>query len=406
MKERPAVFGSPPKAKVRLHAIDVFRALTMMLMIFVNDLWTLKHIPGWLDHVPAKVDGLGLADVVFPAFLFIVGLSIPYAIANRQAKGDSNFNIAAHIIIRSLALIIMGVFHVNLESYNHELTLLPKPVWQILITIGFFLVWLDYSRWKKIQLKPYLQGLGIIMLIALAAIYQGGSTNDPEWMRPKWWGILGLIGWGYFVVSMIYLICKGKGPLLWVAFLVLIVFHVLETVGGLTFLQPMRPYLWLIDNGATPVSCMGGIIVSIYFREWFSDDQKTRFWVFLLVGALIMILLGMLTRPLWGIHKIGASPSWVWICMGISMLTYGALIWLVELKGKKSWFDIIKPAGTSTLTCYLIPYIHYALISLLGIYLPLWLRTGGVGIVKSLLYALLIIMFTGLLEKAKVRLKV
>ena len=57
----------------RIHSIDVFRALTMLLMIFVNDLWTLKDIPEWLGHKPADVDGIGLADVVFPAFLFIVG---------------------------------------------------------------------------------------------------------------------------------------------------------------------------------------------------------------------------------------------------------------------------------------------------------------------------------------------
>ena len=46
----------------------------MVLMIFVNDLWSLKNIPGWLEHVAPGVDGIGLADVVFPAFLFIVAL--------------------------------------------------------------------------------------------------------------------------------------------------------------------------------------------------------------------------------------------------------------------------------------------------------------------------------------------
>ena len=75
-------------------------------------------------------------------------------------------------------------------------------------------------------------------------------------------------------------------------------------------------------------------------------------------------------------------------------------------KGKQKWFDIIKPAGTSTLTCYLLPYYYYAIfISLLGLRLPLELRTGAVGIVKSLLFALLIVSITGLLEKKRLRLK-
>jgi hypothetical protein len=73
----------------RLLSIDIFRALTMFLMIFVNDLWTLKDIPAWLEHVGAKEDGMGLADVVFPVFLFIVGLSIPFAVDKRLAAGEN-----------------------------------------------------------------------------------------------------------------------------------------------------------------------------------------------------------------------------------------------------------------------------------------------------------------------------
>ena len=68
----------------RIASIDILRAVTMLLMIFVNDLWTLKGIPLWLEHTQANDDGMGLADSVFPAFLFIVGLSIPYAIAARK----------------------------------------------------------------------------------------------------------------------------------------------------------------------------------------------------------------------------------------------------------------------------------------------------------------------------------
>jgi len=95
---------------LRVDSIDVFRALTMLLMIFVNDLWTLQDIPSWLEHKAAEVDGMGLADVVFPAFLFIVGLSIPFAISARLKKGHDIKKIASHIVIRSLALIIMGLY--------------------------------------------------------------------------------------------------------------------------------------------------------------------------------------------------------------------------------------------------------------------------------------------------------
>ncbi len=58
-------------------------------MIFVNDLWSLTHVPRWLLHTAAEEDGMGLSDVVFPAFLFIVGLSIPHALKARLEKSRS-----------------------------------------------------------------------------------------------------------------------------------------------------------------------------------------------------------------------------------------------------------------------------------------------------------------------------
>lgn len=67
----------------RLTSIDAFRALTLLLMIWVNDFWTLEGIPGWLGHAEAAEDRMGFSDVIFPAFLFIVGLSVPIAIQNR-----------------------------------------------------------------------------------------------------------------------------------------------------------------------------------------------------------------------------------------------------------------------------------------------------------------------------------
>src|ERR1700720_2825086 len=102
------------QAKRRLASVDSFRALTMFLMIFVNDLWSLSNVPEWLDHAGRTEDRMGLADTVFPAFLFIVGLSIPFAIRARASRGYSQKSTLFHILTRSLALLIMGVYHVNL----------------------------------------------------------------------------------------------------------------------------------------------------------------------------------------------------------------------------------------------------------------------------------------------------
>ena len=47
-------------------AIDMLRGLTMFLMIFVNDLWTVGDVPHWLEHAGTHEDAMGLADIVFP----------------------------------------------------------------------------------------------------------------------------------------------------------------------------------------------------------------------------------------------------------------------------------------------------------------------------------------------------
>ena len=60
-------------------SIDILRGLTMLLMVFVNDLWSVGGVPHFLEHFEVFEDGMGVADIVFPMFLFAMGMSIPYA---------------------------------------------------------------------------------------------------------------------------------------------------------------------------------------------------------------------------------------------------------------------------------------------------------------------------------------
>ena len=89
-------------------AIDMLRALTMFIMIFVNDFWKVHDVPHWLEHAVYGEDFMGLADIVFPCFLFAVGMSIPYAIERRYAKGFSAESTLGHILSRTFALLVMG----------------------------------------------------------------------------------------------------------------------------------------------------------------------------------------------------------------------------------------------------------------------------------------------------------
>lgn len=96
------------KSVSRILSIDIMRGLTLLLMLFVNDL-NMKVAPAWLGHMKADHDGMGLADWVFPGFLFIVGMAIPFAISGRMKKGEPGAKILLHIAVRTLSLLIIGV---------------------------------------------------------------------------------------------------------------------------------------------------------------------------------------------------------------------------------------------------------------------------------------------------------
>jgi hypothetical protein len=86
-------------------------------------------------------------------------------------------------------------------------------------------------------------------------------------------------------------------------------------------------------------------------------------------------------------------------------LAFEFFIWLIDIKGKEKWFSIIAPAGTSTLTCYLIPYILLAIFRMTGFVYPVFLNEGVGGIIRSFVVSFVVIWLVGLMEKRRWRLK-
>jgi predicted acyltransferase len=386
----------------RLISIDAFRALIMILMIFVNDLWTLVDIPSWLEHVSADTDGMGLADVVFPAFLFIVGLSVPYAIQSRKKKGDNTVRIFLHIVSRTTALIVMGLFLVNAENYSDDAEV-PRGIWMIFLIVAFFLIWLDYKN-PQSRLVKILKGVGVVLLILLISTFETNNGDGIRAMGVSWWGILGLIGWAYFSSSSVYLFSDGKP---WIQVLALIFFVFFSSANYLGWLQPLaavKNYVWISGDGSMPALSMAGIVTALAFKQLTSKDR--RFWICTIAFAVVLILFGVLTRSIWGISKIKATPSWTTICAGIAIIGFLLTVYITDVKKITAWYKPIKPAGTSTLTSYLLPYIHYAILGMVWIQLPVFFRTGAVGLAKSLVYAIIIVLATGVLEKRNIRLKI
>ena len=144
------------------------RGLTLVLMLFVNDLH-MPGVPAWLGHRAADFDGMGLADWVFPGFLFMVGMAIPFAIGNRISKGDTNTLLLKHILIRTVSLLIIGVLMANSRNVNGEFTGISKSLWSLIMYSGVFLIWNNYT------------GIQIKIFILLHGLRIAGIANDHSY---------------------------------------------------------------------------------------------------------------------------------------------------------------------------------------------------------------------------------
>lgn len=395
--------GTVPSSFHRIEAIDILRALTMVLMIFVNDFWTLKDIPGWLGHVERGVDGIGLSDVVFPAFLFIVGLSLPYAIQNRRQKGDSDWDLVKHVLSRTIALLVMGVFLVNSESMNGDFTGIKRWLWNPLSCLCFIFIWNAYSKKINKIFPQILRGIGIITLISLAYIYRGGEDGANRF-EPHWWGILGLIGWAYLVSALITVFSRNN---LFGLLAGWIFFCVLSMVSKAGYIPGFLSFIPDAIRGGTLVGLtMGGVVASFVFRYYVEKRDNQKLTMIFLVSTIVLIALSILTRPYWGLAKLGATPAWLFLCSAFTLLAFILIYWIADVMKKSDWFSFIKPAGTDTLLCYLIPTFMYMTFRLIGFKLPDFFTSGAVGLLKSLIFALLCVMVTKGLNRMGVKLKI
>lgn len=395
--------------------IDLLRALTMFVMIFVNDFWKIHDVPRWLDHAARGEDFMGLADVVFPAFLFVVGMSIPFAIERRYSKGLSVESTIGHIFSRTFALLVMGAFITNSEARLSPEVSYKIGVYWILMVIAFVCIWNQYPRTKDKNRKIFytvLKVVGVIILLYLAITFR----NPKEGVFAARWGILGSIGWAYLLCALIYVFSRDRLKYLipvWIAFVVICILgsRMNEAWGGAAILGLPRPNFYNemlsilhVGNGALPAFTMGGVIFSLISTKYGNLDNKKKI-IYVSSVVILFWLAGFISRQFWILSKLSATPTWIFYVIAIVIAVYALLTWLSDT-GRAGWLNIIKPAGTATLTCYLVPYVSYGLADLTGIVLPGWFTHGFMGIINSLCFAFVIIGITWLLGRIHIKLKI
>jgi heparan-alpha-glucosaminide N-acetyltransferase len=389
----------------RIQSIDIMRGFTLVLMLFVNDLY-MPGVPSWLGHTKANFDGMGLADWVFPGFLFMVGMAIPYSIGNRIAKGDNSISLLKHILVRTISLLIIGVLMSNSRNVNAEFTGMSKSLWSLIMYTGVFLIWNNYKQTGNFYLINGLRLAGSAMIVVMVIIFRSGELENNGFSYNSW-GILGTIGWGYLITALVYMGARDNLMKTAAALLFFLVMNILSKLHLLDFLNPVKIVLGVIINGNAPFIVLSGMFITLILKKLSENNVRKTVLTIASIGIL-SIIAGFILRHWFIISKIQSTPSWGLICNGISMVLFAMLFWIIDIKKHIKWGLFLKPAGANSLTVYLVPDMFYYIIWQLSLPL-LFYKNSDVPLVVlsgSIVWAL--IMGAGLpliLERLNFRLK-
>jgi len=391
----------------RVLPIDAFRGLTFLVMVWVNELHGVTGISRWWKHMPADADAMSFVDAVFPAFLFIVGMSIPFAIHARIAKGDGWAALQGHIAWRALALIVMGVFMVNAEEgYVHEASMpLPVEAWSLLFYAAVGLVWGVY-RAPSPMLDRALRLAGVALMGLLALLYRGGPDGS-EGMAPQWWGILGLIGWAYLITCVLYQLSRGRIAVLWLMLAACVAYYAGHTALGDNATGLAAALLSQDGHAAHTSIVLAGVICALIYHEVDPAGPLTLAKRHVLALAMIAALLaaGFALRPWFPISKIYATPSWCLLSAAACVGVYALLQALIVQASLAGWVAWVEPAANNPLVTYLLPFVIGAVMGWAGWSWPPALKDGALGIVFCALYAAAVLWAVSRLNQLNVRLK-
>ncbi|MEN3333170.1 MAG: heparan-alpha-glucosaminide N-acetyltransferase [Blastocatellia bacterium] len=417
---KPQLMTPPVSAAERIASLDTLRGLDILVMIFVNDLAGVQGAPAWMKHIsPHDADGMTFVDVVFPAFLFIVGTAIPFAIGKRLEQGESLWRVWKHILTRTLSLLIIGVFMVNEESISTEGVLSP-PLWSLLMYIGVILVWnrLPRQPGRKRTLMIGLRIIGGALLVTLALLYRGSGEPGLIEMRPQWWGILGLIGWAYLVARIVYTSLRTQMAGIIGMIAILYCVFMANAVGAFANLTWMTRWVDIGSMlGSHAAITVSGVVLGMMLTSSSPLKTHARRMQWALLYGLGLAAAGYLLHAAHDVHrmfiinKIFATPPWCLWCSAITVWFWIAIYWLMDVRGWQRWAVLLEPAGQNPLFAYVLAPVLYALFALSAMALGkgnFYEALGGsfaVGFWRSIIFAFAVTWLAGGLQRAGVQLK-
>lgn len=362
-----------PSAHERLTSLDAFRGCVILAMIWVNYIAGMPGIAWWLEHAGPRADGITVPDLVFPGFLFMLGMAIPLAL--QRHCGHVTPALLGRLLWRSASLMLAGVVLANAYRYDAQAALLPRAPYFLLFYVAMMLLWRQGAG------KGALAMGGALMLFLLAT-FRGelNSEFSSTWLQPSWWGILGMIGWAYLLCSLLYLACGGNGTALMGVFSLLIVLYMGGTAGSLDFLPAGIRAVVNVPQvlGSTAANVLAGTLVGRLFLRGaaLGHGQRIGFMAWFALGLLAA---GLLLRPYHHINKIAATEAYTLVSSALILALFLVFYIVIDVWRWRAWAVLLLPAGTNALFAYIVPDLWEQLAAVLHLPRFWWpyLATGG-----------------------------
>ncbi len=305
----------------RLLSLDVFRGMTVAGMLLVNNPGTWSAIYPPLEH--AAWNGWTPTDLIFPFFLFIVGITTELSLRARRARGDDERAILRQILRRGALIFLFGF---------------------ILAAFPFY-TWLpidgnaDPSVLDRILHRvAHLRILGVLQRIALAYLCGALITLRTSWKQQL--GILALLLLGYWALMTLvpvpdtgipgrFVLDKPEQLLsAWLDRSVLGVNHLWS--GSKT---------WDPEGILSTVPAIGTMMLGTFAGRWISRNElplTERISALFAVGAVTMML-GLVWN--WGfpINKSIWTSSYVLFTAGMGAVALATCMWIIDVQQLRRW---------------------------------------------------------------------
>jgi heparan-alpha-glucosaminide N-acetyltransferase len=391
----------------RIVSIDIFRGLTMAVMIFVNELDGVEGLPWWTHHAHASENVMTYVDMVFPFFLFVLGMSLPLSVTQRLKRNPSLPALWLHVFLRFLGLLALGLILANAEKADPARMIISGSNWALLGLISMALNLNTYPPSRRFpRYSTILRSIGIAGAVLTFALFRrAGHDGHAAWIDGSYPEILGLIGYSYLAAAILYIPTRRWkwAPVLW--FILLVALCAISTARLVSFPDHLPLYLWPFGNVAMACIIMAGVVTSIIFLGTDRRPSPRNAMLIAAGFALLTFAAGWALTPL-GISKIRATPTWSLYSIAASILLFTLLYWICDVKQHKRWALLIEPAGANTLTTYLLPDLWYFLLASLGVtFFDTHFGMGWPGVLKTLVFTLFILAAAALLTRLRIRLR-